>query len=158
MTALVAVEASGVGGKQETTEYSAATPLLVDYQSAERFEGLPGQVQPHTTPVADSQKPVMLIKVRVRRSESVVNSLSCFVAERYREVPEVLAVYRQRYGDALCFHIVTSNDEEETLESAFRPEEFVYSRFSGEEIDFQVWPGSDLEACVPGDAALLWRR
>lgn len=100
----------------------------------------------------------VFLEIDVFQYNSSQNSLDQFVAKEYRQIPNVLAIYRERDGERLYFHILTADDEERTLEQVFEPEKFFYTRFPTEELDFQVLPGRELESCIPSAAILLWQR
>lgn len=92
------------------------------------------------------------------RNDSISNSLPHFVGQLYQILSECKAVYYQRIGERFFFYSVVTGDREEDLDKFFEVEKFLFSRFAGEEIDFDIFPEEDSKDCLPPDAIKLWSR
>lgn len=101
---------------------------------------------------------VVFVEVPIYQTTSELRSVERFVASRYQEIHKVVALYRQRVGEELCFFVVTQDDVDETLDAVFDLEQFFYRRLEGQVLDFQVLPGVELESCVPSGALRCWQR
>lgn len=139
-----------------------SSPTLVDFPQTGVFEDESSHrgrlSEPRTNLPLEVPRIPRVLAIKIVQSDSVTNSLDQFIARKYRQIPQVSAVYRQRIGDGLCFYVITSDDEEEGMDAVFELEKLFYGRLAVDQLDFQILPGADLEPCVPSSAVLLWRR
>lgn len=96
--------------------------------------------------------------VRITASYSSQASLENFVARQYARVADVLAVYADKSAEGTRIYILLGNDDDDSLDSVFDIERWIYSRFPGEGLDFCALPGKDLEDQLPSSAVLMWKR
>src|SRR5574338_1081263 len=79
-------------------------------------------------------------EVRINTSYSVQASLESFIARQYAQVADTLAVYADKSADGTSIYVLLENDDDLALDSAFSIEQWIYSRFPGEGLDFCVLP------------------
>jgi len=103
-------------------------------------------------------KPGGIITVNINQCDSVKASLSAFIAGRYSQVSDVFALYDDFTPDSSRMYVVLAKDDDESLGRVFELECFFYERFPGERLDFVVLPGLELEAQIPSQSRLVWRR
>lgn len=134
---------------------------LLTLQESETFEDDSGSRQ-EDRPSRPAEVPfgsqARLVEVPIFQTTTEDGSVERFVSKSYQELAPVVAVYRQRVGETLCIHVITSDDEVTTLDAIFELEKKFYRQLEGERLDFQVFPGSELESLVPSLATLVWRR
>ena len=97
-------------------------------------------------------------EVRINTSYSVQSCLESFIARQYAPVADTLAVYSDSSADGTRIYILLENDDDVAMESVFDIEQWVYSRFPGEGLDFYVLPGKELEDQIPSSAIVMWKR
>jgi hypothetical protein len=73
-------------------------------------------------------------------------------------VADALAVYTDRSADGTRIYVLLENDDDVALDLAFGIEQWIYSRFPGEGLDFCVLPGRELEDQIPSSAVVMWKR
>jgi hypothetical protein len=103
-------------------------------------------------------KPRGIITVNINQCDSVRASLSAFIAGRYSQLSDVFAVYDDLSPDSSRMYVLLAKDDDESLDRVFELECFFYERFPGERLDFVVLPGLELEAQIPSQSRLIWRR
>ncbi len=127
------------------------------FDSDEERDWLPKMKLP-TLPAVVS-KPVFF-EIRVNQNDSVANSIDQYLARLLTEKGEkyILAIYRQKIGDALSFYTVTVDDEDETIDSLLEQERVIYSRFPELDVEFHILPGKESEDLLPTGSVLIVKQ
>jgi len=104
-----------------------------------------------------TQRPTVVIRILTRQAFSDQASLDSFIAKQFSVVPGVKLVSRERTSEKFRFYVVIDDSNPKTLEQVFDVEGKISARFAGDELDFEVLPGEELECVIPTKAIPLWR-
>lgn len=104
-----------------------------------------------------AMQPTPLSKVWVAQISSDKASIDRFIARTIAKIAGVKLVSRERFDEKFRFYVVIDDTDPQTMEEVFNVENELHGRFNGDDLEFEVLPGEELQSVLPTGAVELWR-